>query len=751
MRVIQERAKAGAAKIQNFDSQGNKFLFLSQLNSYTVDGVPFLQAIQEASAKGDMKLMDDIINKAIDDVITEDLKQWKREDTTMVDENGNTISLKEVAREDIISGLIKKGLSREIAREEAKKQMDDEAVDSLIEEYFWNQMYATSQIIQITVTDPAYYKPNSKDNLGDVSIDFQKRFKQVYAAGTKLNTNSKYGKTHELTIYLADNIQTSGSFNQLKTNLQNAIKEKRMTQAEADFILETMMDINATDAQAYRNLDSMRSLLDMMGRWDEKMEATLQRFSEGTYTKEDFDCVWQTIKPFVFTQIAKPDGLGGWMRVPHQNKNSEFLILAMYNLLSKSQRPSAKQMALDRFMHDNGIDVAQFESAVKSGGQGIIDISVSPKKVSQALTDGRFELRNGKVFDVQGATAFYGKNGIKEQLDEQLNSGKITQGDYNQAMDYFEPSQKEVYEMLTAATKQGKWIQQDENAPDFGFNQEVVHAVPYESFIVQQPTPEHLFDAHAVFGSQFRNLVTADMPANIEITVNGHKIKGRDNVLKTFQNAIIENLLEDYQKVINRFATIEDLQKAILETVQGNPKYGREFLEAMEIVEVEHFGSKIKTFNLPMNTPTITVKLQELVNAMFKNAVTKQSIKGGNAILVSDFGFSKELRVVRDKKTGALQEVECYLPWYSKKNFEGFLDTTVDAQGRKQEYLNIEKLEKQAPELLKLIGYRIPTEGKYSMLPLKIKGFLPQQNGSAIMLPADITAIAGSDFDKHQC
>ena len=35
----------------------------------------------------------------------------------------------------------------------------------------------------------------------------------------------------------------------------------------------------------------------------------------------------------------------------------------------------------------------------------------------------------------------------------------------------------------------------------------------------------------------------------------------------------------------------------------------------------------------------------------------------------------------------------------------------------------------------------------YSMAPLIIKGFLPQQNGSAIMLPADITTIAGSDFD----
>lgn len=34
------------------------------------------------------------------------------------------------------------------------------------------------------------------------------------------------------------------------------------------------------------------------------------------------------------------------------------------------------------------------------------------------------------------------------------------------------------------------------------------------------------------------------------------------------------------------------------------------------------------------------------------------------------------------------------------------------------------------------------------MVPLRIKGFLPVQNGSAIMLPAEITTLSGSDFDK---
>ena len=41
-----------------------------------------------------------------------------------------------------------------------------------------------------------------------------------------------------------------------------------------------------------------------------------------------------------------------------------------------------------------------------------------------------------------------------------------------------------------------------------------------------------------------------------------------------------------------------------------------------------------------------------------------------------------------------------------------------------------------------MIGYRIPTEDKYSMLPLVVKGFLPASAGGAVMLPMEITTIS---------
>src|SRR5690606_39135939 len=58
--------------------------------------------------------------------------------------------------------------------------------------------------------------------------------------------------------------------------------------------------------------------------------------------------------------------------------------------------------------------------------------------------------------------------------------------------------------------------------------------------------------------------------------------------------------------------------------------------------------------------------------------------------------------------------------------------------------VNIEDID---PRLLELVGFRIPTQGLNSMEAIKIKGFLPQEAGNTIILPSEIVAKAGSDFD----
>jgi len=65
----------------------------------------------------------------------------------------------------------------------------------------------------------------------------------------------------------------------------------------------------------------------------------------------------------------------------------------------------------------------------------------------------------------------------------------------------------------------------------------------------------------------------------------------------------------------------------------------------------------------------------------------------------------------------------------------------MDAKGN----IDAEAIEKTNPDLLKMIGYRIPSEDKYSLAPIKIVGFMPKEAGDGIMLPYEITLITGSD------
>lgn len=783
MRLVEDRAAAGVNKIANFDyDRGRQFCFLPKLNYYRVNpdgslvdmaeaekGAPtFLEVLQAKIKTGSYK---DFLRQAVKQLMEENFKEFLANNFEYT-EKGTMGKQMTQLMQDILNDhpeFLKDKLDKDgnVVKDSKGKPIKDkfvseayrETFEFLAKRYFYEQAYASTQIIQLTTTDLAYYANGT---------DFQKRYKELYASGKKLNTNSQFGRKVERTAYFKDMIVTSRSFSDIKRVLRRAVAQGNIKDYDMDNILNKFKDINVADAQAYRNLDSMKAILDMIGQWDDKMETALKRIKSGNWNMEDFNLVWQTIKPFVYTQIEKPDGLGGVIKVPHQNKNSEFLILAFYNTIASPINSSPTLRAIDKYMEDNEIDVMQFESAVKAGKQGAIDLTHSEEKLkawfkinsdfaNRVLDAAKKSL--GSDFD---KASLYDK--FKEGLDYLLDTDSITQDEYNKHFDFVELDEKQVYKILSreAGTKDG------------GFNKEVIHEIPYEDYVIQQPTPEHLVDHDAVFGSQFRNLIISDMPDFI-LDSNGNKIPftiqvngkeyTKDQIRTLYQSIIIENLLDDWKKVKGKFANIHTLRAALKESIEGSGNYNKDLLNAIEIVKIidPTTGKEEEVFNIPLDNPSTTEKLQQITNSMFKNTIQKQTIKGGACILVSNFGLTSKLKI-RFKKTkeviengkkkivgdpdGGIEGIECYLPASSKQHFEAFMikETWTDDEGKVHERQRLD-INKMPEDLRKIIGYRIPTEDKYSMAPLIVMGFLPQQNGSSIMLPADITQIAGSDFD----
>ena len=786
MEFVEQRLNQRAEPIQNFDNsikdgkvkygRGSEFCFFPFLNTITIGDIislnspnsngeeitefinDYLDHLNATHISPNTTIKDAIVSlngvsnvDAVDQLISDAIEaHLNNEFNNFFNENRKEI-------EDAFSKLRQNGVVESLGySNEMVNENEEEVMQDLMQEYYWNQQFATSQIIQMTTTDLAFYKN---------ATDFQKRYKEVYAAGSKLFTNSKYGRKYEKTLYLRDFSLTSRSWDNLKKAALEVRDRGELHDAEVFDILDKYISNNQVDAQAYRSISSYRTVLDMMGLWNESMDETLQRFQEGTQTSADFNVVWGTIKPFLYTVSESANGTNdasyGTIMTPHQNKNSEFVILSTIQAIGGIMSQSPKMKALSRFMEDTGVDVVQFESAVKAGGQGIVDIGLSEEKLSklaEIITEDKennyveeyLDKLNAKAKPENKLTELPAKEVVK-YYTYGLTNGYITQEQFNKAMDALEPDEHEVYEKLIDASvlnvdkdAAGNILYNGDVASFDGevmFNNDRIHTHSYDDYMIAQPTPQHFLDTDAVFGSQFRNLIISDIPnifgtdekgnpKAISFKING-KTYSREELLDTYRKLITENLIDGYMKAMNRFTDIYSLQEFLKEQVQGNPKFPADMVDAFEIIETP----KGLAFNIPLSNPSTTIKIQELINSTFKNSVTKQRIKGGSAILVSSFGYSKQLEVVRNKN-GSIKEIQCYMPAYSKQFYEAFMgeDGTLD-------------INKMPEDLRKVVGYRIPTENKYSMANLRIMGFLPQQNGGTIMLPAEITTMSGADFD----
>ena len=757
--LVIERDELGVSPIANFDIKrdkegevtsigGAEFKFIPAFNDLRYEnGKTFLQKLGEMSKSASGEDLQKFIKAALYQVIEDDFEAIYREwaDIGLLEElgdgrykylpyhsqterNSRTAKALNMVKEklgsqwtremeallsayfnnEIVDDRVADGLFLQMKELLANKTLSAKEQDDVLRylkvkdnakealrNYYWNSLYAASQIIELTTTDLAYYAN---------FIDFQKRNKQIHSPALRINTKATYrgeriGKENERTIYLKDEIITSEVIEEIKAILDERVKRNEMTATDRDSILDKFKEVNVADAQAYRSLDSYRAVKIMSGDWTDEMERAYNNFSNGEWSMADFDIIWQPIKPFLYTQTSVNSRVEGHtdLKVPVQHKNSEFPLLAMYGLIAGPLGKSGKLKAINQFMHDYNIDVVQFESAVKVGKQGLIDL-----------------------------------NGLEDE--------------------------KSVMDKLLEGTGIGKGKE----------NPDVVHTVSYEDWGISTATPEHSIDVIDSIKTQIRKLVTADMPndPDFRIEVNGKKLT-KQEWLDLYDSITVENLLQAFIGTNNIFQSKKEIEKILQEELRGNPRYGMNMIKACTLDENGEF-----------TMPFYDSKIQSVLFSIIKSRITKQKMRGGSLIQVSAHGRTEDLHIVFKDKDGnslsweiykkqhprasrkeyenfvnearnkgdlAIQYFECYMPAYTREFFEPLMDPET----------HVIDINKKGPdgkpvlpeELRKLIGTRVPTEDKYSMAPLYIKDFLPQQNGSSIMLPAEITTIAGSDFD----
>lgn len=722
-----------------FKGTGAEFKFLDYLNKEFENGGTDLGKMILAKINSDFTIKDSDFNKNSKEI---DFINALRK---TIENNMNSIV------ESEIDNWKKLGLFETVGENESKKykyfdsiapktkndtyEDYENKVRAELENYVWNDMSATINIIQLTATDLAYYKNME---------DFQKRYAQVHAPSLKFDITAIWNGErvtdgYERTTYLKDNIVSSDLSHIVEKIFNDRIKtiknenEKDMWNVLKDNIVEQFKKINVADAQGYSCPTSYRKKMIQAGKWDNVMEEAFKRIQQGNFNLNDLNVILQPFKPFVYSQISKASGVStmSTIKVGIQNKNSEYLLI-LADALIRGANENHKLTAIFDFMESthyseydfkkhcpaegatyrtDGIDTIQFQSAVNAGSMGAIDINDENLTVEQMI-------------------------GI---LKENTKS------------------------TLTKDSKRN-------------WNDQFVHTIPYEDYGFQQEVPAHFLKHSQMMGSQFRILSLSDIQNGTKFIINNneytydnkHDQNKKSNLMYHYQDLIYQNILDSYDELIeylnlksksqrDRDAAIS---KLLIEEIKKDSKYGPDVLYACSI------NPNTDTFNIPLCDPIQSIRIQELMNSIIKSRINKQKIPGGPVVQASSFGMSENLRILFTDKAG--KEIKRN-PGESDDAYKERLKK-LNAQFKGMEvYLPIQnedlkkKLTKEdgslmsieeactnkiiSQDMLRAIGYRIPTEDKYSMIPMIIKGFVPATAGEVCIMPKEITLLTGSDFD----
>ena len=744
--------KKDAGFIKNFDTNGRRFNFLPVLNNYLentadkiaerdilrnedntissdnsrlasllqkkVEGEVALTAEEEAELG---KLADRVIRQHMEDRVQSILNTWEN--------NG----ILEAAKS--IKGIYPSELKDEEAADWVRKQ---------VENYLWNDAFASKNILQLTLTDIAFYKNTE---------DLQKRLAQLHAPGVRGNiyatdyNGNRVSDGKYRTFILQD-------FDSFKSNIIANIAEvfdRRIAaapenqKAQMVALKESLVGkdgkytkINVTDAQGYSSPSSYRKKAFIFGRWSKQAEDIYQKLQKGEYNYTDLETAFQPLKPFVYSKLTKDMGVTNApihsMEVPFQAKNAEYLLIMADAILKgeKLSRPNLLR-AVYRVMEDSeklnptkGIDTVQFESAIKSGLQGKMNI---------------FQFR-----DMEG--------GEEAAYTYMMN---------------------QIFKEETGAT--GERVYRNYNTDTF------VHEASYEDYCLQQEVPEHFKEHSQAHGSQIRMITPSDLDF-YTTDENGNQVDNyyewaepdgthrkvkADEFRKEYEKTIADNIEESINNLAAELHFNSNdkkeqniaLSKILQREIMSSPRYGIDLLQACSI------DKETGEFRIPKGDPIQAKRIEQLINSIIKNRVNKQKIAGGPIVQVSNFGTSTQLHIRFNDKQGNLLPLEeeyvasshgnipykefirrnqggiayfeVFAPIWSNELFDKF----ANADGT----INVDAINAVDPELLKMVSYRIPTEDKYSCAPMKVVGFMPREAGDAIMLPYELTEIDDSDFD----
>lgn len=274
-------------------------------------------------------------------------------------------------------------------------------------------------------------------------------------------------------------------------------------------------------------------------------------------------------------------------------------------------------------------------------------------------------------------------------------------------------------------------------------------------------------------GSQPTKIVTLDMFDNGEEVVEGAK-----EAFEEYNKALIDLDNNAYTELLSSFG-VEDLgmgqfellDPAIMAKTLENELFRRELSNnAKDTIQLDENGE----WRIPFEASPAYKQIKDIIYSMINKSLVSPKMNGGGYTQAAVTGWEsadKGRGIAIKEKDGyrkiSIEEfnnlpedqkskvvltsdrlhfpteqdpyLEVLLPNWMKKSLKGKFKNDADL------IRELNKPENQG--ILKGIAFRIPAQAMSSMNAIRVAGFLPDYMGKTVVVPSEITAQAGSDFD----
>ena len=572
------------------------------------------------------------------------------------------------------------------------------SVEEFVKDYSYNYVIAKANMLQLFIGNPGVYKNTE---------DIYKRMKEIWSPGKRMDIKATFEITPEQMI-AEDGISTTiGVEKQFKT-----ITVKDHEKPSSEQFLQDILNIHLAKGKGWEAY----GIAAKFGYSNYEKDGVKYAVPEGAKFEQvhfktglnNLTDGWTAISPWRMREVNI--GLGKW----NDEKQTQFIRLIQGKESSMVNNPF-KSFTFG-FRDKNGARVP-------------------------------YQLKNSEAM-IDPSTAYFTKDKVIKLPTDQDRADKY--------QNYFSPLMAKMLDLMTihgigainfdSTIKEGLDLSSMYKSVDEIESIDTKHIELYsnEDYMLMQEVPDHFTDSKANYGTQLRKLIIADLSDDAVFDVNGESLS-KEELISRYEDIIEADVTISFDDVARDFPTENDDLETYNNKIkrlsarlirQANDRgLGSDSIFALGIYMDKQTGKY--RFNIPLFDPLQASKTEALLGAEFRNNVVKQKINGGNLVMVSSVGYSDDLQVMLSDDKKSIKYIEVYLPAWSEEKFKGLISENG--------WVDMDKITDKS--ILNVIGYRIPTEDKYSMLPLRVKGFLPRSAGGIIIAPKEITTLTGADFD----